>query len=448
MPSRFRFLRPLLTLVVVLGLLSSQAPGKKSAGNSASISEEELRAKVQVMADSFSGQLGSLSLRVSADTADNDIRRAVLFLKMRVITIIEAAVDNPSAMTAYLDLWSLAFQMEVFFENGMEVENATSALGEFRPEYIKFFKNIHGSFETTAASFLPPESLKQAILGVDEYVRNFTIAGEGANVTRISFSDTAVGGMLGGVMSLPMAPFRAMEGVGKGGDAAESLVTVANRFTTVVERMPEHIGWQLEMLMLDGRRDVNELLTQSNEQMAAVQTALEQVQAALKDVQVIGSQAETVTTSVERTVTALDTSAGSLDTLLKTYKDTMMTLYPPATPEEKARLAAEKAAQPETPSKPFDINDYTTALAGLTAASAELKLLLVELQTTLDGDSFERVIEGAGKVTSVALQESTQSVDGIIDRTFRRALQVLFVAFGLAVVFLILTRWVIRKKAA
>jgi hypothetical protein len=87
-------------------------------------------------------------------------------------------------------------------------------------------------------------------------------------------------------------------------------------------------------------------------------------------------------------------------------------------------------------------------LAGLTAASAELKSLLVELQTTLDGDSFERVIEGAGKVTAVALQESTQSVDGIIDRTFRRALQVLFVAFGLAVVFLILSRWVIRKKAA
>ena len=90
MPSRFRFLRPLLTLVVVLGLLSSQAPGKKSAGNSASISEEELRAKVQVMADSFSGQLGSLSLRVSADTTDNDIRRGVLFLKMGVITIIES----------------------------------------------------------------------------------------------------------------------------------------------------------------------------------------------------------------------------------------------------------------------------------------------------------------------------------------------------------------------
>jgi hypothetical protein len=212
--------------------------------------------------------------------------------------------------------------------------------------------------------------------------------------------------------------------------------------------MPEHLGWQLEMLMLDGRRDVDELLAASNEQMAGVQTALEQVQAALKDVQVIGSQAETVTTSVERTVTALDTSAGSLDTLLKTYKDTMMTLYPPATPEEKAQEAARKAAQAETPAKPFDINDYTAALAGLTAASGQLQSLLVELQTTLEGEAFERVVEGAGRVTATALKESSRTADEIIDRTFRRTLQVLFVAFALAVVWLILARRVIRRKEA
>lgn len=388
----------------------------------------------------------------------------MLFMKKKTITAIETASDHPKALTSYFDLWSLAYQLELFLEqlraddekmksieksDGLETEEEIGAAVD---AMIELYKDVRLEFQTNAKTFVPPESYDEVVASVKKYVQSYAIQGSGGAITRINFSETAVGSVLSPVLNMTMSPFRAMEGVGKGGDAAKDLVGVTEQFVRVAERMPEHLGWEMEGLLMDVRRDVDEILVSIDEKQGSIQGTLKEVQASLDAVDSIAARAEIITNSVEQTTTKLDTTAGSIENLLNTYKDTMMTLYPPATPEQKAQKAANRAAliaaNPDAVPQPFDINDYTQALAGLTQASTELQALLTEIRSTLEGEELQNVVDAAGKVTAAALDESTRTVDAVVDNLFRKVVQLLLIAFGLALGFLILSRWVIRRKAA
>lgn len=445
-------------LVVVLGAavcFACQSTEGKSKQPTLLISEPELRSTADAMASSFSGRIQVLVMKLSGDTNSSEVRRRFLFMKKKTITAIETASDHPKALTSYFDLWSLAFQLELFLERLKDDESSEDNLremGNATGELIALYKSVRMEFQNTAKSFIPPDSYDEVVASVQQYVESFAISGSDGAITRISFSETVVGSVLSPVLNMTMSPFRAMEGVGKGGDAAKDLVGVTEQFVRVAERMPEHLGWEMESLLMDVRRDVDEILTSIDEKQGSIQGTLKDIQDSLTTVDNIAARAEVITGSVEQTATTLDTTAGSIESLLDTYKDTMMTLYPPATPEEKAQKAAARAAalaaNPDSVPKPFDINDYTKALAGLTQASAELQALLVELQTTLQGEALDHVVDAAGKVTAAALDESTRSVDNLVKDVFRRVVQLLLLAFGLAVVFLVLSRWVIRKRTA
>jgi len=401
------------------------------------------------MATTFSGRIQIEVMRLSTETSETGVRHRLLFMKKRTITAIETASDHPKALTSYFDLWSLAYQLELFLEHLKDDKKSLESMTVMdgaADELIVLYKSVRMEFQKTAKGFLPADSYDEVVASVKKYVESFAISGAGGTMTRIDFSETVVGSVLSPVLNMTMSPFHALEGVGKGGDAAKDIVAVTEQFVRVAERLPEHLGWEMEGLLMDVRRDADEILASIDEKQDSIQGTLKEVQASLATVDRIAERAEVITSSVEQTTTTLDSAAGSIESLLNTYKDTMMTLYPPKTPEERAAEAAEKATAPQKESKPFDINEYTATLAELTTASVELQGLLVEVRSTLEGDSLERVVEGASKVTAVALAESTRSLDDIIDNATRRIIMILLVAFGLAVVFLILSRWVIRRK--
>lgn len=453
-----KILPPFRILIAVLGAgvcLSCQSTQGKTSDPTILVSEPELRTTVDAMASSFAGRVQVLVMKLSADTNNSEIRRRFLFMKKKTITAIETASDHPKALTSYFDLWSLAFQLELFLEQMKEDESNQEnirMMGDAMDQMIALYKSVRMEFQKTAKSFIPPDSYNEVVASVQEYVESFAISGSGGTMTRISFSETAVGSVLSPVLNMTMSPFRAMEGVGKGGDAAKDLVGVTEQFVRVAERMPEHLGWEMESLIMDVRRDVDEILTSIDEKQGSIQGTLKDIQESLATIDNIAKRAEVITGSVEQTTTTLDTTAGSIESLLDTYKDTMMTLYPPATPEEKAQRAADRAAliaaNPEAVPRPFDINDYTKALVGLTQASNELQALLTEIRSTLEGEELQNVVDAAGKVTAAALDESTRTVDSLVDRLFGKIVQLLLIAFGLALLFLILSRWVIRKKPA
>jgi hypothetical protein len=449
MRATTRSFRTLISVFGALVCLSCQSTAKKSDGPTILISEPELKMKVDAMASNFMSQIEVDVMQLSGVTRNNEVRRRLLFMKMKTITSIENATDHTKSLTAFFDLWALSFQMERFLE---EKEKESSILPDDVKKgavgLIATYRKVRLEFESVAETFIPPESWDATVKAMEQYVESYAIEGSGASVTRTDFSDTAVGGALSPVLNMTMSPFRAMEGVGKAGDATKDLVPVAKQVVKIVERMPEHLGWEMEGLLLDIRRDVDEVLESLDEKQGAIQGTLKEVNVSLATVDSIAARTEVITASVERATTTIDSTSSSIEGLLNTYKDTMMTLYPPKTPEEKAAEAAEKAASPEEDAKPFDITEYTASLAELTTASTELQALLVELRSTIDGDSLDRVVEGASKVTSAALAETTQSLDSVIDKLTRKIIQILLIAFGLAVVFLILSRWVIRRKAA
>jgi hypothetical protein len=452
-----RIAHPFRILAVVVGAsicLSCQSTAEKSKEPTLLVSELELRSTINAMASGFKSSIQIAVLRMSAKTSEEEVRRWLLFMKKRTITEIETATDHPKVLTSYFDLWSLAYQIELFLENmkdgdqGTSDTESTEAMKDNTGELIAVFRDARLEFEKTAKSIFPPKTYDSVVAGVKEYVDSYAINGSDGAITRIDFGKTAVGSVLSPVLNMTMSPFRAMEGVGKGGDAAKDLVTVVEQFVRVAERTPEHLGWEIEGLLMDVRRDVDETLASIDEKQGSIQGTLKEVQASLATVDSIAARAEVITASVEQTTTTLDSTAGSIKSLLDTYKDTMMTLYPPKSPEEKVAAAAAKAAAPPGETKPFDITEYTATLAELTTASTELQGLLTEVRSTLEGPALDQVIAGATKVTAAALAETTQTVDGLVDTVFRRIIQILFVTFGLAVVFLVLSRWVIRRKPA
>jgi len=241
---------PLRILIAVLGAavcLSCQSTEGKSSEPTILVSEPELRSTVDAMASAFAGRIELLSLRLSSETNSTEVRRRLLFMKKKTITSIETASDHPKALTSYFDLWSLSYQLEIFLEHLLEdserletIEGVDEtedpktkeALEKAVEEMITVYRNVRMQFQTTAKTFLPPESFDEVVASVQQYVENYAIEGTGGAITRINFSETAVGSVLSPVLNMTMSPFRAMEGVGKGGDAAKDLVGVTEQDKT------------------------------------------------------------------------------------------------------------------------------------------------------------------------------------------------------------------------
>jgi hypothetical protein len=236
------------------------------------------------------------------------------------------------------------------------------------------------------------------------------------------------------IVGIPLAPFRAMEGVDRGAAAIESLSANGKVFSDMSEELPESARWQL-MLLLDDLEDSNmtRTLLANTTKFADSSTKLAEV-------------TDKLPAEIRKQATALLSDANATQPLQKTSQDLTKT----ATSIQGAMTAWEGAAKATTdltkqfapapkadgaPSgRPFDILDYRDTMDSVAKAAEGVHKVTQDLQTLAQSEEAAKRLDSASTKMTAMIAE----IKGLTNGIFWRIAGLMVLGFALALGYRVL----------
>src|SRR5690606_645494 len=125
--------------------------------------------------------------------------------------------------------------------------------GDAQPVAVGISGALKADALAIGARFLTPAELDQVRREVRDIAERFPIQGTQFSLVRARQATEAVhtSNVLTAVMSLPLAPFRALQGVDTGAAAVRDFNRTALRFSTIVASLPEELRGEMLLLLYD-----------------------------------------------------------------------------------------------------------------------------------------------------------------------------------------------------
>ncbi len=371
----------------------SLIPSIPVPGMSAPITEDELSSDVLELANRFSAGVTAAADEVSAKTSSRAERRRALLWKVRLIPLAqEAAFSGPRE--GYVELLVLCVAQRQYLTDGAGAQ----LFGEQQELARAAARRIEADARSYATRFLPGDRAAALAAEVETLAREHPIAGEFVSEgLQRAFADVEPGARFDWIFTLPMAPFRAFEGVESGAQAIHEFNATARQLGDLAARLPELTRWQLELFAYD-LEDRETLLrgldaferlaaaaeslpTATREQLAAL---LEESTSAQQELRTTLDALREASASVDATLAnarplaeALERVAGRADAAGATWGELVARLRP-----------ADAGAKEQ--GRPFDITEYERTASSVRDAAVELRAVLDALragQTSL-GDTL------------------------------------------------------------
>jgi hypothetical protein len=216
-----------------------------------------------------------------------------------------------------------------------------------------------------------------------------------------------------GVLTLPLAPFKALEGVDSGARAISNFNVTAEQFSLIVSQLPGQLRAEMELLLYD---------VEDRETVVRSVAAMEAMSAS----------AESASRSIEALPAELQKSLADSQGALQEANRALLTakevLVPLTQVTDNLKLASDAwgtvlARDPnEPPSRPFDIEEWQSAAAQIGTSAEQLRALAVEINTLTGGTQL----------------------DAAVDHAAWRAAQLVGLFFGLLLVYRLVTARLVR----
>ncbi|MHC4187918.1 MAG: cyclin family protein, partial [Planctomycetota bacterium] len=223
-------------------------------------------------------------------------------------------------------------------------------------------------------------------------------------------------------ISLPLAPFRAMEGVDRGALAIDRFTHTAQNFTDVVERLPETTKWQMQLLFYDLEEtdtiksfvestqkisDSSVKLAQSTEDLP--QRIREEATVLIEEIDEKQQNIQTTLQQAETTAVAIDSALLNSVKAANAFDNTVDSITSTTNSWEIAAKATTEAIQevqnlipkrePGTKSS-FQITDVRDAAIEVSNTAKEIRTVTADLSTLLATDDLDKLTSMAQKLTS------------------------------------------------
>ena len=392
------------------------------------ISEEDLRADTTRAARVFALSITGTADAIAERSSDRAIQRRALLWKIRIVPLVQAAARASKATASMIQLLVVAAAQRAYLTEGV----GATLFGPQQPLAERSARDIESQLQTLPVRLLGKQRAQELQTEVEHLAREFPVHGEFA-------IETAQGALpkiessrpLQSVLALPLAPFRAIEGVESGASAMHAINATARQMNEVFAATPEQVRWQLELFTyeIEDHQKVEAALAEfariaeSSERFAAVAADLPQ---SLRR-EVLRLLSDSPQGDVSRTLAALQTIVAGAGGVLGEAQPLASTLERTAAHVEQAtgawaeiaarfdeRLGSAKGSGGVSPA--LDVREYERAAEEVGAAAAQIRELLAELP------------------------EASSSSIRLADRLFWRGLILLLVWFGLLLVYRRLAR--------
>jgi hypothetical protein len=417
-----RLLRPVFLAVASAAVLSSCASLRvpfTGSGNQRGFSQEELSDELNAYASRFNAVVSTASEDISLASDDPTTRRRALLWGMRMNPAVTEAVFQPNPQAGYVRMLTIAVMQHRYLTTG----DGRSLFGVSQPVAVTAAETLEADAVAIGERFLTPTKLAAVRREVDQLAERFPITGTQFSLVRARQAVTAVpsSNALTDVITLPLAPFRALQGVDAGAAAVRDFNQTARRFSTIVAALPEDLRDQMLLLLYD-----IEELRSMRQGLAAFELAAESADRASLAIERLPDE---LRATLDQQVRALlEESQGTIGEVARAVAQAREVAGPLEVTATQLREASAVWREilgphdptPRSPGEPrFDVRDWQSAAGAIGAAAVELRGLAAEL----DGFSGS-----AG-----------------LDRLFWRAVALLAVFFALLLGYRVLAAQLVRR---
>jgi hypothetical protein len=412
------------------GEASKQMLRRQETPKNVKMTDAELDRQMDRFARDFAEEIKASMTQSMEKTPDSRYVRVGVMWRMRVTQTLYDMVDQDTAVASLTDMWAFVVRLHEFLQQG---EGRTF----FAPGHDALLATVvkgEGEVERIARSYWAPVDFEKVRKGVHDFAMANPIQGPFSRLTLYA-TEVKPGkeGQFLTIVGIPLAPFRAMEGVDRGAAAIESLSANVKGFSDMSEELPESARWQL-MLLLDDLEDSNMTRTllanttkfaDSSAKLADVADKLpsemrRQASALINDVNATQPQ-------FQKTTRDLTVTAQSVEGAMKAWQGAAK-----ATTELTQQFSGPSDGKTSEPKgRPFDILDYRDTMDSVAKAAAGVHQVTQDLQTLAQSEEAARRLDTASdKMTRLVAE-----IKGITSGIAWRIAGLMVLAFILALAY-------------
>jgi hypothetical protein len=404
------------------GLVTRVFSGAPPSGR---ISQQELRELLVQYAAQFEATVVAAADTIREGTTDPEVRRAALLWELRTIPIVNEAAFQGEPEAAYVSMLVLATSMHEYVagEGGKRLGDQQAMAVAASDELVVGAKQI-------GETFLSKKQLARVSKQVDELVARHPMRGEFvAEGIQSLAAAPHTSNAFNWVTSIPLSPFRALQGVDEGAQAIREFNETAMRFNRLAASMPRLVRWNLELLAYElgrqpafgsGLESFESLARSADELSRTAQSLPADVRELLAEAERSGKSLEPLAQSLERTATAVGAAGTAWSGLVEDMRD-----RPSDGP----------------PSRPFDIREWDQTALRVSTAAVEMRSLVDSLQTL---SSSEAIPPALAELTG-RLERVEASSRSLVDLAALRGLQLIAVFFVLLFLHRRVEAWLARR---
>ena len=359
----------------------------KSTPTAGPISKEELREALDIFKDVLRDTIDQTSIELDERISTSKTRKTNLLWRARVIHAFYTMLEKEDPVAAFVEAWALSVRLTQYLEEGEGGE----LYGEHQKVAINTARKLEIEIENIGRMFLDKETFAETQKRVEDFATANPVRGTYSNLlvfaTKVNKDQS---NPFTNVLSIPMSPFRALEGVDRGAAAINEFRITADQFSDVVKGLPESARWQLLLLLYDMEEtDIAKSLLDSTSKFAESSSRIagsveklpeefrEQTSLLIDQIDAKQSNIQATLGKTEETIVALEQTAESISEAARAFESTVNTT---------GQLIKDlKSNSPQKDSSSTNnISDYRDTAQEITKAANEIKALTIEIGKLLD----------------------------------------------------------------
>lgn len=397
-------------------------------------SREDLRAELNAFEDSLIAVMRDTADRVEHGQADVRYKQLNVHLKTRLIQAVRTLMDNPDPLVCLIESWELCVRLSYYFEQG----DGAALYGAAAGQMLAAAKRNEAEAERIAANYLPAKTFEEAHKLVHNFAKANPVQGTFGNLlVYVTESHPGRPNPFEQVLSVPLAPFRAMEGMDNTAYAIHRFTDTANRFNELLAATPESMRWQMLLFLYDlensgmtksALKSMDEFAEQSRRFVEQVETLPAEVRkeltALLEEMDEKHEAAIETLKALEAASEALTETGAALSSTAQSWQSAAG-----ATTEtiEAWRGYADSRPEDSVPIRPQEVE---AAAIEVRNAAQEIRLAMADMDSLMKSDSVAQL----QKNMEEAVNASRTAAQAVVDRLALRLAQVLGGAIVLSVV--------------
>ena len=343
-------------------------------GRSDRLTQEELQEELAKFANYFHVAVTQTADTIQASNAPPAVRKRALLWKLQIVPLVEVAAFEPNPQEAFISLLTLTLTMREYLEEGA----GSAALGEHQALAVGVARDLEAELHGIGERFLGEAEMDRVTKEVETFVEHHPVAGQdfAMQAVRRTLADVEATSVFRSVVSVPLAPFRALEGVGDSATEIRKFNATAREFARIAGRLPEEVRWQVELLLYEiedrettktGLAALQSLSASADRFSTSAERLPEDTRALLQDASDTLKRLERVIASARELAVPLRETSAQLQQASASW----------------ATILGPREGEPaKPPGRPFDIREWQSAVREIGTTSQQLQQLLQELRAS------------------------------------------------------------------